>query len=52
MYDACPRWGEPDDRQLSLDESFEATERRRSSWPCSRLLDLLDPETNWLGQRR
>lgn len=52
MYNMCPRWSEPDDRELKMDESFDETERRRSRWPCSRLLQLLDPETNWIGQRR
>jgi hypothetical protein len=48
----CPRWSERDDRELSLDEDFEETERRQDAWPCSRIMGLLDPEVNWIGQRR
>lgn len=42
---ACPRWAEPDDEQLSFEETVEQTETRRSAWPCSRLLELLGPDT-------
>lgn len=49
LYDACPRWAGPDDRDLAFEESFEDTERRRASWPCSRLLDLLEPGVIRLG---
>jgi hypothetical protein len=50
LYDACPRWREqPDDWLASLDESIEETERRRSSWPCTRLLDLLAPGLSRIG---
>lgn len=48
----CPRWSQGDDRKLSLEEDFEETERRQGSWPCSRVMALLDPEVNWIGQRR
>ena len=42
---SCPRWrGQPDDYQAVLEETIEQTERRRASWPCSRLLDLLGPD--------
>ncbi len=46
----CPRWtpgstvpriGDPD-AELGSDDA----------WPCTRLLDLLDPEVNWVGRRR
>ena len=50
LCDRCPRWHQPDDRQLSLDETLEQTERRRAAWPCSRLLDLLGPETRRIGR--
>lgn len=45
LYERCPRWSEPDDRQLSMSETFDQAERRRASWPCTRLLDLLGPGT-------
>jgi hypothetical protein len=45
LYDCCPRWDrQPDDWLASMDESAEETERRRSSWPCSRLLELPSPD--------
>ncbi len=51
LYGQCPRWrGEPDDWQLSLEEDVATTERRRAAWPCSRLLDLLGPQTRTLGR--
>jgi hypothetical protein len=47
----CPRWhGQPDDWAASLEETGGQTERRRASWPCSRLLDLLSPELTRIGQ--
>jgi hypothetical protein len=46
----CPRWYGPDDRLLSLEETVEETERRRAAWPCSRLLDLLGPETRRISR--
>jgi hypothetical protein len=50
LHDGCPRWrGQPDDWLASLDEKTEETERRRASWPCSRLLDLLSPELTRIG---
>lgn len=50
LYDGCPRWrGQPDDRLTSMDETAAETERRRSSWPCSRLLDLLSPDLTRIG---
>jgi hypothetical protein len=49
LFAGCDRWTGPDDYQLSLDESIEQTERRRSRWPCSRLLDLLGPELTRIG---
>jgi hypothetical protein len=52
MYSFCPRWQQDSDEGLSLYEDFDATERRRASWPCSRLLDVLDTRVNWVGQRR
>lgn len=47
---ACPRWQQPDDRLLILEETIEETERRRAAWPCSRLLGLLGPETRRIGR--
>jgi hypothetical protein len=35
---------------LSLEETIEETERRRAAWPCSRLLDLLGPETRRISR--
>ena len=49
LYAACGRWSEPDDYQLSLEETLEQTERRRARWPCGRLLELLGPETSRIG---
>lgn len=46
----CPRWrGQPDDWAASLEETSGQTERRRASWPCSRLLGLLSPELTRIG---
>lgn len=44
LSSACPRWSQPDDEQLSIEETTEQTERRRAGWPCSRVLDLLGPD--------
>jgi hypothetical protein len=50
LYDGCPRWhGQPDDRSASLLETAEQTEQRQSSWPCSRLLDMLGPSVTRIG---
>jgi len=50
LHDRCPRWrGQPDDWLAALEETAEDTERRRSSWPCSRLLDLLSPDLTRIG---
>jgi hypothetical protein len=49
LFDRCPRWSQPDDFELSLEEDTATTERRRARWPCSRLLDLLGPETSRIG---
>jgi len=50
LYEDCPRWhGQPDDRLASLEETLEETERRRSTWPCSRLMDLCSPELTHIG---
>lgn len=50
LYDRCPRWFGPDDFEASLEESFDEIERRRAAWPCSRVLDLLGPETRRIGR--
>ena len=50
LCDRCPRWqGQPDDWAASLEQTADETERRRASWRCSRLLDLLFPELTRLG---
>ena len=50
LHDQCPRWrGQPDDRLASLEETAEETERRRASWPCSRLLELLSADLTRIG---
>lgn len=50
LQDTCPRWqGQPDDQLASMEESAEQTELRRSTWPCSRLLDLLSPDLTRIG---
>jgi hypothetical protein len=49
LFDRCPRWQQPDDYELSLEETVAETERRRAKWPCSRVLDLLGPETHNIG---
>lgn len=46
LYHQCDRWSGPDDYRLSLEETVEQTERRRARWPCSRILDLLGPDTS------
>jgi len=50
LYRQCPRWnGQPDDATATLTESLAETERRQSSWPCSRLLELLAPDLTRIG---
>jgi hypothetical protein len=54
LYERCPRWhaadgSADDDWALSLEEDPETTARRRGAWPCSRLLDILGPETQTIG---
>lgn len=51
LFDSCDRWSGPDDWKLALSEDIETTESRRASWPCSRLLVLLGPETTDIGGR-
>lgn len=46
LFAACDRWDGPDDERLALEETEDETERRRSRWPCSRVLDLLGPDTS------
>jgi hypothetical protein len=50
LHARCPRWQGPDDYRASLEETPEETERRRSAWPCSRLLDVLAPDVNDIGR--
>lgn len=51
LHAACPRWqGQPDDRAATLEETLERTELRRAAWPCSRLLELLSPDTTRIGR--
>jgi len=50
LRDRCQRWHvQPDDWAASLEQTADETERRRASWRCSRLLDLLFPELTRLG---
>lgn len=49
LFERCPRWTQPDDRDLTLYETFDETERRRAEWPCSRVLDLLGPDLRSIG---
>lgn len=49
LYGTCGRWSEPDDYRLSLEETFDETVRRRARWPCTRLLELLGPDTSRIG---
>lgn len=49
LHGHCPRWGQPGDYIASMEETAEETERRRAAWPCTRLLDLLGPETRHIG---
>lgn len=50
LQENCPRWhGQPDDRLVSMEETAEQTEQRRSAWPCSRLLELLSPDLTRIG---
>ncbi len=51
LFARCPRWTEPVDRAPSLEEDFDEAERREESWPCSRIMRLLDPEVNWIGHK-
>jgi len=50
LHESCPRWrGQPDDRLASMEETAEQTEPRRSTWPRSRLLELLSPDLTRIG---
>ncbi len=50
LFDRCPRWrGQSDDGHAALTESLAETERRRATWPCSPLLDLLSPDLTRIG---
>jgi len=50
LHEQCPRWrGQPEDWLSSMEETAEQTELRRSSWPCSRVLDLLSPDLTRIG---
>jgi hypothetical protein len=50
LFECCPRWrGQPDDRAAILVETAEQTEHRQSSWPCSRLLAVLDTSVTRIG---
>jgi hypothetical protein len=51
VYEFCPRWqGQPDDWLVSMEETADETERRQTTWPCSRVLDLLTPDVNRIGR--
>jgi hypothetical protein len=51
FHSGCPRWqGQPDDWLATLDETPAETERRRSEWPCSRMLDVLSPDVAQIGR--
>jgi hypothetical protein len=52
LYAHCSRWAESEDADLSLLETSQETERRQQRWPCTRLLELLDPEVERIGTRR
>jgi hypothetical protein len=43
LYGSCERWSGPDDYAQDLRETAAQTERRHARWPCSRLLEVLDP---------
>jgi len=43
LFASCERWTGPDDYALGLRETAAQTETRRARWPCSRLLEVLDP---------
>lgn len=50
LYAGCPRWhGQPDDRAASMHESMAQTEARRATWPCTIVLELLNPDVKRIG---
>jgi hypothetical protein len=49
LYDQCPRWDGPDDYLAVMEETPDKTERRRSAWPCSRIMELLSPDLKRIG---
>ena len=49
LYGQCSRWGGPEDYYAVMDETPEETERRRASWPCTRVAGLLSPELRRMG---
>jgi hypothetical protein len=47
LQSSCPRWPTGvDDREAIFEETLEQTEVRRAAWPCSRILDALEPGVN------
>jgi len=48
---ACPRWAHGEGEGTSASGSAEDIDDQQDMWPCNRLLDLLDPEVNWIGRR-
>ena len=49
LHSQCPRWDGPDDYRAIMEETLEQTERRRSAWPCSKVLELLSPDLKRIG---
>jgi hypothetical protein len=49
LHHGCPRWDGPEDYYAVMEETEEQTERRRSAWPCTRIVGLLSPDLRHLG---
>lgn len=45
----CPRWAEPTGPRPDGGELVDLDQQ--DTWPCARLLDLLDADVSWLGRR-
>lgn len=50
FFDACPRWNDPENFQVTVDHDTATAERRQRHWPCSRLLELLGPDITRIGR--
>ena len=54
LVERCPRWATPSEdapNRRRRARFVDVDDDDRAAWPCSRVLDLLDPEVNWISRR-